>query len=124
MKRIIIITMSLIFSYVASQQILIEKVSASKYSTAIEFESYKLIKPETLYDIAINYAYTKSVSNDENTKFINYPTIIINNQTIAIEKTKFIKPEDIASLKWVDGLDNTVYGTNGIKNGVLYIKLE
>ena len=116
--------MSLIFSNVASQQILIEKVSASKYNTAIEFESYKLIKPETLYDIAINYAYTKSVSNDENPKFINYPTIIINNQTIAIEKTKFIKPEDIASLKWVDGLDNTVYGTNGIKNGVLYIKLE
>ena len=123
MNKIIIILLLFLFSNISAQKVL-EKSFVTKYNTNIEFNDYKLVAPKSLYDIAINYAYTKAISNSKNPKYVNFPIIIITNKPIGIEESKLINPQQIKNINFTDGIENIIYGETGRRNGVLRVTLK
>lgn len=126
MKKIIFTLLVLSFSTINAQNKKgLEKSSLSLYNTDINVKDYKVIKAETLLDLALNYSYTRAISlysKNENT-YLNLPILLIGDQLISEEQARNLKIGSIKSIKYIDGPENTIYGQNGLSNAVIKIEL-
>lgn len=126
MKKILSLIILLNLNLLNAQKVIVEKTQSRIYNSEILIEDFKIKPAENLFDLALNYGYLRTVSNKnlEKNLYINLPLIIENNKLITYEDAKNIKIENIENLNINEGNKNTIYGSNGLLNGVIAIVLK
>ncbi len=92
----------------------IHDISLPIKNSGVLIDSFKITKPETAYDLALNLSYLNHVSEGLTEKFLVLPVVTIENIPVDETQLKAISINEVADYKFEAGvLTQALYGSRG-----------